>query len=83
MNKYARQPIADATAPGWAVSMLRDVIQWVFSMLRGPSVRNVYTLASLPDPLQWEGTILTVSDGSGALVVAVGGVWVYADGTPV
>jgi hypothetical protein len=83
MSKYANPPVV-ADAPPWGNSLLRDLLQWVRSIMRGPTMRDVYTLATLPDATTWAGTTLPVSDGVGGqpTVTAIGGQWRYQDGTP-
>lgn len=77
MSKFAKAP---ETTPE-----SRDLVQWVWAILRGPTARNVYTLATLPDATMWNGTTLPISDGAGGLptVTAIGGNWTYPDGTTV
>lgn len=85
MAKYAQQPVSPADAPVWCSPLLRDIVQWTWNTLRGPTARKVYTIAELPDPTEWDGTTLAISDGAAGrpIVTAVNGAWYYSNGSAV
>ena len=80
-----RPPVAPAGAPPYAVAILRDLVAWVSNLTRLPQPRKVYTLATLPDPDEFDGATVAISDGTAGrpIVTSVNGAWTYSNGTPV
>jgi len=80
-----KAPVATASAPPYAVALLRDVVQWVSTLIRLPQPRKVYVLATLPTASEFAGATVPVSDGlaSRPSVTSVNGAWYYQDGTAV
>lgn len=52
-------------APGWAVKLTQDLVQWVEHLKRGPQVLSVYSKTNLPDAAQYRGAQIQVSDDVG------------------
>jgi len=80
-----KPPVPPAGAPAYVPSLLAGIVQWVTAIRRGPGARIPYLTANLPNAAEWNGTTLPVSDGTGGMptVTAIGGQWVYPDGTTV
>lgn len=71
----ATPPSPPANAPGWASALVRDLIEWVQNIRRGPQVMTVYTIATLPDATRFAGGLICVSNEAGGYTVA------FSDGT--
>lgn len=62
-------------APGWAVKLCQDIVQWVENIRRGPQTLTVYTVLTLPDATKNRGGQIQVSNETGGEVPA------FSDGT--
>jgi len=72
----AQPPIAPKDAPVWAVAMLRDIVDWVNRIRRGPQRLTSYLVAGLPDATKNTGAIVYVSNDA-----TVGGTIAWSNGT--
>jgi hypothetical protein len=55
--------------------MLRDVVDWIFALRRGPQGLTLYSVSALPDAARWRGALIHVRDESAGEVPA------FSDGT--
>lgn len=67
----------DVTDPGLAA--------WVREQIQAPTRKRGYTITALPDPVEYLGATLFVTDGASnrPSVISDGTVWRYQDGTAV
>ena len=67
-------PRAPGDAPGWAIRMVQDLVDWVEHKARGPQGLTVYLKAGLPDAGAYRGAMIAVADDAGGFTPA------YSDG---
>ena len=67
----APTPRPAADAPGWATALVRDLVDWVQNIRRGPQAMTVYTVATLPDATKFRGCQIAVSTETGGFTLAV------------
>jgi hypothetical protein len=72
-NIFSPRPALEA--PGWAMKLCQDIVQWVEYLRRGPVPLTGYTVATLPDASKHARSVIYVGDESG------GGVPAFSDGT--
>lgn len=68
-------PTGPANAPAWVATVIKDIVEWVQNIRRGPQVLTSYTVTTLPDPADWLGGMIYVSNETGGAVPA------FSDGT--
>ena len=77
-----KAPTAPAGTPPYAVTMMRDVVQWVRALVKQPAFLPSYRAADLPGAAEWYSA--AAREGRSALIFvsdeAGGAVPVFTDG---